>query len=180
MERKERRAEAEAMLRAARRALAEGGQVPDGILAADGFAFLVVGLELGVSILGRPIGTLELSMAEVRGKLQAIAGAPPYRTESASEAYTYPLLFCGPEGPVNEAYVFAGEDGVQLGGDEANRTDWDQVLAALESCLERARMVDYEDRVYDSYAGAWIYYGARRNEPFEETMEGEDPPEWAE
>ena len=36
------------------------------------------------------------------------------------------------------------------------------------------------ERFYDPDAGAWIYYGVRDGEPFEEPVEGEDPPEWAE
>lgn len=180
MEMKERRAEAELTLRAARRAAAQGEKPPARILVADGYAFLVAGLELGISILGQPISGLGVSLAELRGKLQACAGEPPYRTEAASEAFTYPLLLCGPEGQVTEAYLFAGDDGSTLGGNEAQRPDWSQAVAALEAALASAPLVDFEDKVYDPNVEAWIYYGVRRNEPFEEMMEGEDPPEWAE
>ncbi|AKU89685.1 hypothetical protein [Vulgatibacter incomptus] len=176
---KERRTDAEATLRAARSAAVDGRAPPPRALESDGYAFLLADVDLQVSILGRPIGPVELSMSELRGKLQACAGAPPYRTEAASEAYTYPLLLCGFDGQVTEAYLFAGSDGPMLGGDEAKRPDWPRVIAALEAALSRIDAVDYEDKVYDPDAEAWIYYGVRGGESFEEAVEGEDPPEWA-
>jgi|GEM_PF-1708590 len=177
---KERRAEAEASLRSARGASLEGEPLPARTLAAGGYAFLFTELDLQVSILGRPILPLDLSSAELRGKLEAAVGRPCYRTEAASEAYTYPLLVCGPDRQVTEGYVFSGSGECVLGGDESRRTDWPQVIAALEEALAKVRPADYEDRVYDPDAGAWIYYGVRDGEPFEEPVEGEDPPEWAE
>lgn len=180
MELKERRTEAASLLRSVRRAAEEGEPLPERHLAADGYAFLVAEVGLGISILGGPISPLETSMAELRGKLQALAGPPPYRTEASSEAFTFPMLVCGPEGPVSEVYAYAGDDGCLLGGNEAERPDWPEVVAAFEAALAKVRPVDFEDRVYDPDSEAWIYYGVRRGEPFEEMSEGEDPPDWVE
>lgn len=177
---KERRAEAEAALRAAQEAAETGGTFPARTFARDGYAFLVADLDLQVSILGKAIAPIEFSMAELRGKLQALAGPPPYRTEALSEAYTYPILLRDPEGRVSEAYLYQGEDGPTLGGDEADRPDWHEVAGALQAALAGLPSADYEDRAYDPNAGAWIYYGVRGGEPFEDMVEGEDPPEWAE
>lgn len=176
---KERRAEAAASLRAALDA-GEKGSLPERTFAHNGYAFLVADLDLQVSILGKAIAPLELSMAELRGKLQAIAGAPPYRTEALSEAYTYPILISDAEGRISDAYLYQGEDGPTLGGDEADRPDWEEVASALQAALEDLPCADYEDRAYDPEIGAWIYYGVRGGEPFEDMVEGEDPPEWAE
>ncbi|HWV39004.1 MAG TPA: hypothetical protein VN033_11100 [Vulgatibacter sp.] len=177
---KERRAEAEAALRSSRGLALEGLPLPPRTLAADGYAFLFTELDLQVSILGKPILPLELSSAELRGKLEAAVGGPCYQTEAASEAYTYPLLVCGPDRQVTEGYLAAADGGCSLCGDEARRTDWPQVAAALEKALAPIRPADYEDRVWDPDAESWIYYGVRGGEPFEEPVEGEDPPEWAE
>lgn len=177
---KERRAEAEASLRSSRGAALEGSPLPPRTLAADGYAFLFTELDLQVSVLGKPILPIDLSSAELRGKLEAAVGGPCYRTEAASEAFTYPLLLCGPDRQVTEGYLFSGDGGCFLCGDESRRTDWPQALAALETALAPIRPADFEDRVYDSDAGAWIYYGVRGGEPFEEPVEGEEPPEWAE
>ncbi len=177
---KERRAEAEATLRSAQEAAGQGEPLPPRCLAAQGYAFLFAGLELQISILGSPIASLDLSMAELRGKLHTVAGAPPYRTEAIGEAFTYPVLLRGPENDVTEAYVYQGAEGPMLGGDEAKRPDWDHVLRALTEALQTVRPADFEDKVYDPDASAWIYYGVRRGEPFEDMVEGEDPPEWAE
>lgn len=175
---KERRAEAEATLREAR---AAGEQpLPPRTLASRGYAFLLADLDLHVSILGRAIAPVEFSLSELRGKLQALAGPPPYRTESLAEAWTWPMLLVGPEGDVTEAYLFHGEDGPTLGGDEAKRVDWPDAVAALQEALEAIPPADFEDKVYDADASAWIYYGVRAGEPWEEMVEGEDPPEWAE
>jgi len=177
---KERRAEAEALLRRAQEAAEIGEALPPRTFARKGFAFLVAGLDLQVSILGKPIAPLELGMAELRGKLQAVAGPPPYRTEALSEAYTYPILLRDPDGRVTEAYLYHGEDGPTLGGDEADRPDWQEIAAILQEALAELPSADYEDRAWDPDAGAWIYYGVRAGEPFEDWVEGEDPPEWAE
>lgn len=177
---KERRAEALATLRAALEASTNDEPPPARTLAAGGYAFLCAEIDLQVSILGKAILPLELTMSELRGKLQAVAGPPPYRTEAVSEAYTYPLLLLGPDGRVSEAYAYQGPDGPTLGGDEADRPDWEEVVRALEEALSKVRPVDYGDRAYDPDVGAWIYYGVRRGEPFEDMVEGEDPPEWAE
>lgn len=176
---KERRAEATAALRAAQGA-PERGALPERTFARDGYAFLLADLGLQVSILGKAIAGLDLSMSELRGKLQALAGPPPYRTEALSEAYTYPILIRDPEGRVSEAYLYQGEEGPTLGGDEADRPDWEEVVAALQAALEGVPCADFEDRAYDPDVGAWIYYGVRGGEPFEDMVEGEDPPEWAE
>ncbi len=176
---KERRAEAMATLGLARVAGAEGSPLPPKTLEADGYAFLFTDLDQQVSILGRPIASLDLSLPELRGKLEACAGPPPYRTEAASEAYTYPMLLCGPDRQVDEAYLFANGDGQLLGGDEARRPDWPQVVAALHRALGQVVPAAFEDKVYDPDAEAWIYYGVRGGEPFEEMVEGEEPPEWA-
>jgi len=177
---KERRAEAEATLRAAQQAEASGEPLPARTLAAEGYAFLLADLDLHLSILGQPIAPLELTMAELRGKLQARAGEPPYRTQAVAEAYTWPMLVRGPEGDVTEAYVYWGADGAMLGGDEAKRPDWAQVVRALAAALARVAPADFEDKVYDPDASAWIYYGVRAGAPWEDMVEGEDPPEWAE
>jgi len=179
MELRERRAEAEAMLRAARRA-AGADPLPPKVLAAGGYAFFLAGVDLGISILGSPIAPLEVSIAALRGKLQAHAGQPPYRTEAFTEAFIYPMLVCGPEGQVTEAYVFACDEGCRIGGNEAQRPDWASVVAALEEALAAAPLVDFEDRVYDPNTESWIYYGVRESVPFEEMVDWEDPPEWAE
>ncbi len=176
---KERRAEAAALLRAAQDAT-ESGSFPARTFARNGYAFLVADLDLQVSILGKAIAPLDLSMSELRGKLQALAGPPPYRTEALSEAFTYPILICDPDGKISEAYLYQGEDGPTLGGDEADRPDWNEVASALQAALEELPCADYEDRAYDPDVGAWIYYGVRAGEPFEDMIEGEDPPEWAE
>ena len=177
---KERRADAEATLRTAQQASERGEELPPRTFAADGFAFLLADLDLHLSILGEPIAPLGLGFAELRGKLQALAGSPPYRTQAIGEAYTYPLLVRGPDGDVSEAYLYQGDDGPTLGGDEAKRPDWEQVAAALERALEGVAPAAFEDKVYDPDASAWIYYGVRGGEPFEDMVEGEDPPEWAE
>lgn len=177
---KERRADALATLRSAREAAASGEPCPPRTFAAGGYAFPLADLDLHLSILGQPIEGLDLGFSELRGKLQALAGPPPYRTEAISEAFTYPLLILGPEGGPTEAYLYHGEDGPTLGGDESNRPDWPQVVEALEKALAGVDPIDFEDRVYDPDASAWIYYGVRRGEPFEDMVEGEDPPEWAE
>lgn len=176
---KERRAEAEALLRAAQAAEGEGA-LPPKTFVHGGYAFLLADLDLQVSILGKPIATVDFGMAELRGKLQGLAGPPPYRTEVLSEAYTYPLLVRDPEGKVSEAYLYQGEDGPTLGGDEADRPDWAEVTAALHAALAALPAADYEDRAYDPDVGAWLYYGVRDGEPYEDMVEGEDPPEWAE
>src|SRR5262245_60806257 len=113
---KERRAEADVLVRTAREA---GGELPPRTLAAQGYAFHLAGLELHLSILGQPIAPLELTLSELRGKLERVAGAPPYRSEALSEAFTYPVLLAGPDGLVTEAYLFHGAEGPSLGGDEA-------------------------------------------------------------
>ncbi|WP_373049508.1 hypothetical protein [Vulgatibacter sp.] len=177
---KERRADAEATLRSAQRAAESGEPVPERTLAAGGYAFLLAELDLHLSILGQPIAPLDLAMPELRGKLQALAGSPPYRTEALAEAFTYPVLVRGPEGDVSEAYLYQSAEGAMLGGDEAKRPDWEQVVQALARALDAVRPADFEDKVYDPDASAWIYYGVRRGEPFEDMVEGEDPPEWAE
>ena len=177
---KERRADAEAALRSAQAAAAAGEPLPERTVAAEGYAFLLADLDLHLSILGRPIAPLELGMSELRGKLQALSGPPPYRTEALAEAFTWPLLVRGPDNDVSEAYVYHGADGAMLGGDEAKRPDWQQVVRALGAALERVQPADFEDKVYDPDASAWIYYGVRRGEPWEDMVEGEDPPEWAE
>jgi len=177
---KERRADAEAALRSAQEAASSGAPLPERTLAAEGYAFLLAGLDLHLSILGQPIAPLDFTMPELRGKLQALAGPPPYRTEALAEAFTWPLLIRGPEGDVTEAYVYQGAEGPMLGGDEAKRPDWEQVVRALHAALEPVRPADFEDKVYDPDASAWIYYGVRRGEPWEDMVEGEDPPEWAE
>jgi hypothetical protein len=177
---KERRAEAAATLRSAQEATERGASLPERCLAANGYAFLLAGLEHQVSILGKPIAPLDVSLPELRGKLEAVAGPPPYRTEALAEAYTYPLLVRGPEGDVTEAYLYQGAEGPMLGGDEAQRPDWEQVMRALSAALVRVQPADFEDKVYDPDASAWIYYGVRHGEPFEDMVEGEDPPEWAE
>src|SRR5690606_3566217 len=124
--------------------------------------------DLQVSILGKPIAAVDLSMAELRGKLQALAGPPPYRTEALSEAYTYPLLIRDPDGRISEAYLYQGEDGPTLGGDEADRPDWAEVMSALHAALASLPPADFEDRAYDPDVDAWIYYGVRGGEPFED------------
>lgn len=177
---KERRAEAGALLREAKQSAESGGDLPPRTFAHDGYAFLVADLDLQVSILGGPIAPVELSMSELRGKLQALAGPPPYRTEALAEAYTYPLLIRDEEGRISEAYLYQGEDGPMLGGDEADRPDWAEVADALHAALAKLPSADYEDRAYDPDVGAWLYYGVRAGEPFEDMVEGEDPPEWAE
>ena len=177
---KERRAEAEAALRSAQGAEERGESLPERTLAAHGYAFLLAGLDLHLSILGSPIAPVDLSMPELRGRLQALAGPPPYRTEALAEAFTYPILLRGPDGDVTEAYLFQGEEGPTLGGDEAKRPDWQQVVDALSAALQQVQPADFQDRVYDPDASAWIYYGVRNGEPFEDMVEGEDPPEWAE
>lgn len=174
---KERRAEANSLVRAARSA---EGELPPRTIAAQGYAFHLATLELHLSILGQPIAPLDFTLSELRGKLQQLAGPPPYRTESLSEAFTYPLLVAGPEGDVTEAYVYAGPDGPTLGGDEAQRTDWPALVEALTEALSAVQPAAFEDRVYDADAAAWIYYGVRGGEPFEDMVESEDPPEWAE
>src|SRR5690606_11029859 len=110
---KERRAEAEALHRAAQSAEGEGA-LPPKTFVHGGYAFLLADLDLQVSILGKPIATVDFGMAELRGKLQGLAGPPPYRTEVLSEAYTYPLFIRDPEGKVSEAYLYQGEDGPTL------------------------------------------------------------------
>jgi len=177
---KERRAEAEATLRSAQEAAGRGEPLPARTLAADGFAFLFAGLDLHVSILGQPIAALDFAMPELRGRLQAVAGPPPYRTEALAEAFTYPILVRGPEGDVTPAYVYQSAEGPMLGGDEAQRPDWAHAVRALAEALAGVGPADFEDRVYDPDASAWIYYGVRGGEPFEDMVEGEDPPEWAE
>ncbi|HEY0839243.1 MAG TPA: hypothetical protein VGD74_03585 [Vulgatibacter sp.] len=177
---KERRAEAEASLRSSRGAAMDGLPLPARTLAAEGYAFLFTELDLQVSILGKPILPLDLSAAELRGKLEKAVGGPCYRTEAASEVFTYPMLLCGPDRQITEAYLFCGDGGCVLAGDEARRTDWPQVLAALDRALEPIPPADFEDRFYDPDAEAWIYYGVRGGEPFEEPVEGEEPPDWAE
>ena len=177
---KERRADAEAVLRSAQDAAESGEPLPERTLAANGYAFLLAGLELQISILGQPIAPLDFTMSELRGKLQALAGPPPYRTEALAEAFTWPLLGRGPDRDVTEAYVYQGPDGAMLGGDEAKRPDWAQAVRALHAALEPVRPADFEDKVYDPDASAWIYYGVRQGEPWEDMVEGEDPPEWAE
>ena len=177
---KERRADAEAVLRSAQDAAESGEPLPERTLAANGYAFLLAGLELQISILGQPIAPLDFTMSELRGKLQALAGPPPYRTEALAEAFTWPLLVRGPDRDVTEAYVYQGPDGAMLGGDEAKRPDWAQAVRALHAALEPVRPADFEDKVYDPDASAWIYYGVRQGEPWEDMVEGEDPPEWAE
>ena len=177
---KERRADAEAALRSAVAAAAEGEPLPEGTLAAQGYAFLLASLDLHLSILGQPIAPLEFGMSELRGKLEALGGPPPYRTQSLAEAFTWPVLVRGPDNDVTEAYVYQGPDGAMLGGDEAKRPDWQQVVRALSAALEPIRPADFEDKVYDPDASAWIYYGVRNGEAWEDMVEGEDPPEWAE
>lgn len=178
---KERRAEAAAALVRAQEAAAAGEPLPARTMAAEGYAFLLADVDLHLSILGQPIEPLELSMAELRGKLQAVAGTtPPYRTEAVAEAYTWPLMVRGPDRDVSEAYVYWGPDGAMLGGDEAARPDWAQVVQALGAALDRVAPADFGDKVYDPDASAWIYYGVRNGEPWEDMVEGEDPPEWAE
>jgi hypothetical protein len=177
---KERRAEAEATLRSALGAADRGEPLPERCLAAQGYAFLFADLDLHLSILGKPIAPVDFSMPELRGRLQAVAGAPPYRTEALGEAFTYPLLLRGPDNVVTEAYLYPDAEGPMLGGDEAKRPDWEQVVRALSTALGGVRPADFEDKVYDPDASAWIYYGVRRGEPFEDMVEGEDPPEWAE
>ena len=177
---KERRAEAEATLRSAQEAAGRNEPLPERTLAAQGYAFLFAGLDLHLSILGQPIAPLDLTMPELRGKLQAVAGPPPHRTEALAEAFTYPLLVRGPENDVTSAYLYQAAEGPMLGGDEAQRPDWQQVMRALAEALECVPPADFEDRVYDPDASAWIYYGVRGGEPFEDMVEGEDPPEWAE
>lgn len=174
---KERRADAELLLKKARAGLL--APLPPRILVQEGYAFLLADVDLQVSILGRPIASLDRSLPELRGKLQALAGLPPYRSASLAEAYTYPLLVAGPDGPVTEAYLSFGDGGARLGGDEARRSDWPQVLRALAAALDVTAAADFEDKVYDPDAGAWIYYGVRSGEPFEDVVEGEDPPDWA-
>lgn len=177
---KERRAEALATLRAAQEAATQGELLPARTLASGGYAFLCAEIDLQVSILGKAILPLELTVSELRGKLQALAGPPPYRTEAWSEAWTYPLLLLGPDGRLSEAYVYQGPDGPTLGGDEADRPDWEEVGSALGAALEIVPTEEFQDRAYDPDVGAWMYYGVRRGEPFEDMVEGEDPPEWAE
>lgn len=176
---KERRAEADAMLRSALEAVANGGELPPRTLVHDGYAFLLADLDLQVSILGKGILPIDLSLAELRGKLEARLGPPPYRTEAITDAFTYPMLVRGPEGQVVEAYLYHGEDGPMLGGDEATRPDWEELVAALHAALEQVKPADFSDKAYDSDNEAWIYYGVRNGEPFEEWLEGEEPPEWA-
>ena len=108
---KERRADAEMLLKKVRAGVEPP---PARVMASGGYAFLLADLDLQVSILGRPIAGLERSLPELRGKLQALSGPPPYRSEALSEAYTYPLLIAGPEGPVAEAYLSFGEHGARL------------------------------------------------------------------
>lgn len=177
---KERRADASATLRHARDAAASGEPCPPRTFGADGYAFLLADLDLHLSILGQPIEPIDLTLPELRGKLQALAGPPPYRTEALSEAFTYPLYLLGPEGGPTEAYLYHGDEGPTLGGDEAKRPDWPQVVQALRAALEGVEPADFEDKVFDPEASAWIYYGVRGGEPFEDMVEGEDPPEWAE
>lgn len=177
---KERRADAEAALRKALAAAAEGETPPERTLAAEGYAFLLADLDLHLSILGQPIASLDFDLGELRGKLQALSGPPPYRTQSLSEAYTWPILLRGTENDVTEAYVYQGPDGPMLGGDEAKRPDWAQVVRALHAALAPVRPADFEDKVYDPDASAWIYYGVRDGASWEDMVEGEDPPEWAE
>jgi hypothetical protein len=175
---KERRADAELLLRRVRAGVMQ--PLPPRVLARDGYAFLLAELELQVSILARPVADLELALPELRGKLQGLAGPPPYRSESLFEAYTYPILVAGPEGPITEAYLSFGEQGARLGGDEAQRNDWPHLVRALTEALEAAPFADYEDRLYDPDAGAWIHYGVRDGRTFEDVIEGDEPPEWAE
>lgn len=176
---KERREEAAATLRSALEAWSDGGELPARTLVHDGYAFLLADLELQVSILGKAILPIELSLAELRGKLEAHVGPPPYRTEALSEAFTYPLLVRGPDGQVEEVYVYHGDEGPMLGGDEARRPDWSALVEAFHAALAKVPPVDFSDRAFDSENGAWIYYGVRDGLPFEEWMEGEEPPEWA-
>ena len=177
---KERRADAEAALRSAQVAAADGVPLPARTLAANGYAFLLATLDLHLSILGRPIAPLDFAMPELRGKLEAVAGEPPYRSQALAEAFTWPLLVRGPDGDVSEAYVYQGAEGAMLGGDEARRPDWEQLVDALRAALAPVQPADFEDKVYDPDASAWIYYVVRRGEPWEDMVEGEDPPEWAE